>query len=581
MKLPITFLLQILSIGIFLWVNPLLGQKKETDVLSYQSFKAEIKHLALAHDKNRFQKIDDYIAYAKLTQDPLILWGSYDIARLYGKPELDTVYCDSMIWIAKKGLDSLKIADSYVAKAMHLELDYKYKRALDALTQAEEYLSNSTNNLYVKNSIHYTKGLIYEEMNEVAKAKEYLNKSYQFFKNNHKPSNHTDYNLYYLLSLSHIASISAYLKNDSLSKAYNQELSKIVENENYLFHKNVIPINAGINHFVQTRYDSAIIKLNQSLNNQTPNSGVHLTEHYYIGLSYWYKNQKEKALPYLLYIDSVYKANHKLPQKFRPTYERLIDYYHDKQDAEKQLFYVKKLLALDKSFERDYKYILPQLEKTYTTQKLEEEKAYLQNLLKEKDYKQFWLVGGASLVIIILLICGVLLFIRNKKLDQNFKKLEEHYHKQLDQNTKFISQAEDPMQQETIAEKMQYKSEAENLGMSENVYALITDYLQNFELNKGYLDKNLNQQKMAEKIGTNSTYLSKVINYQKNMNFSAYIHQLRIEDATKSLYFGNERNLSVHKIAKKHGYNSEKTFVREFKRINGMTPVQFLKRVKA
>lgn len=75
--------------------------------------------------------------------------------------------------------------------------------------------------------------------------------------------------------------------------------------------------------------------------------------------------------------------------------------------------------------------------------------------------------------------------------------------------------------------------------------------------------------------------LSKVINQQKGVSFSAYLHKWRIAEATKSMYYGEILHLSVQEIAQKSGYNSEVTFAKEFKRINKLTPGQFLKKVKS
>jgi len=49
------------------------------------------------------------------------------------------------------------------------------------------------------------------------------------------------------------------------------------------------------------------------------------------------------------------------------------------------------------------------------------------------------------------------------------------------------------------------------------------------------LSHEITQEDLAKKIGTNSTYLSIVINHYKGINFSSYLKDLRITDALNSL----------------------------------------------
>lgn len=553
---------------------------------SYKDLKQKIKKMTLEEDESRFEKIQKFIAYAKLMEDPNMIWQGYDLARLYGRPELDTVYCDSMIFIAKTTLDSSKIADSYLAKALHRDTDYKYKAALDELNNAERYLKNSKNKL-VQYSIYYSIGLIYYEVGDNENAVKYLKKSADFFSNNHPITEDTDYRLYYILSLDKYVLIKAKQRKDSIVKKYNEKLREFIDKENFNYKKHLPTFNYGINDYYQARYDSSIINLKKALEESLPNSGHHLTEHYYIGLSYWEKGLKKEALPYFMYIDSIYSINGKLPKEFHSVYELLIKHMQENNEIEKQLTYVNKLLALNKGFEKDYKKIIPQLERGYSIKSLESEKIRLESLIAQNKKNKTLVIGFSLLIISLLLIWGIRTFKRNKVLNMQFHKLEadlEEHKAQLENVKKEHQDLIDKKNvKNEIAEKIKsvnYKSIAEKLGMSEEAYKLISNFLQEFESNKLYLDKDIDLSYLSQKIGTNPNYLSKVINHQKNMNFSAYLHNLRIFNATENLYYGKSKNLSIMEIAESNGYNSKKTFEKEFKKINGLSFTQFVKRIK-
>ena len=83
---------------------------------------------------------------------------------------------------------------------------------------------------------------------------------------------------------------------------------------------------------------------------------------------------------------------------------------------------------------------------------------------------------------------------------------------------------------------------------------------------------------MAEKLETNATYLSKVINRYKRKSYTAYITELRINTALVKLK--NDKKLqsyTIKAIAEEFGYKRQETFSRAFKAYTGIHPSQYLK----
>jgi len=95
------------------------------------------------------------------------------------------------------------------------------------------------------------------------------------------------------------------------------------------------------------------------------------------------------------------------------------------------------------------------------------------------------------------------------------------------------------------------------------------------EKEKIYVDKNLSLHKMAEKLNTNTTYLSQYFNIQCKTNFSNYINAYRIKEACQLIKQDDHKKYSMAQIANMAGFGSLTTFYTTFKKTYGITPVHF------
>ncbi|WP_416337329.1 helix-turn-helix domain-containing protein [Galbibacter sp. EGI 63066] len=70
---------------------------------------------------------------------------------------------------------------------------------------------------------------------------------------------------------------------------------------------------------------------------------------------------------------------------------------------------------------------------------------------------------------------------------------------------------------------------------------------------------------LAKELNTNSTYLSKVINNSKQINFSNYINNLRIEYAIEKLTGSEQfRAYTIQAIAEESGFGTAQSFSSSF-----------------
>ena len=99
------------------------------------------------------------------------------------------------------------------------------------------------------------------------------------------------------------------------------------------------------------------------------------------------------------------------------------------------------------------------------------------------------------------------------------------------------------------------------------------------EKHKPYLENNLNLRGLAQELDVNANYLSQVINEQHGKNFFEFINSYRVNELKEMMNDPTNRQFTLLSMAFDCGFNSKTTFNTAFKRITGLTPSQYLKKV--
>ncbi len=100
-----------------------------------------------------------------------------------------------------------------------------------------------------------------------------------------------------------------------------------------------------------------------------------------------------------------------------------------------------------------------------------------------------------------------------------------------------------------------------------------------------FLRNDLVIEMLAREVGTNRTYLSRAIHLQKGVSFSDYVNSRRICYAKECIqtYITNaidgksDPDLTTEDLALLSGFGSKRNFIRYFKKIEGITPGQYMK----
>lgn len=121
---------------------------------------------------------------------------------------------------------------------------------------------------------------------------------------------------------------------------------------------------------------------------------------------------------------------------------------------------------------------------------------------------------------------------------------------------------------------------SERILVPEEIIKNLLHQLKAFEKEQGYLDKDLDLPGLAKSLGTNHSYLSRVVNHVKGKSFKQYLNDLRIEYAYIDLQTNPiKRRFTIEAIAFDNGFRSAESFSKKFKARYGLYPSVFLRKL--
>ena len=94
-------------------------------------------------------------------------------------------------------------------------------------------------------------------------------------------------------------------------------------------------------------------------------------------------------------------------------------------------------------------------------------------------------------------------------------------------------------------------------------------------MEKKYLDKDYSAKKLAEDLGTNTRYISAVVNVRFHMNYTSFINKFRIEEALAILVDRRYQKLRMEEVSDMVGFSNRQSFYASFYKMMKMTPRQF------
>ena len=94
-------------------------------------------------------------------------------------------------------------------------------------------------------------------------------------------------------------------------------------------------------------------------------------------------------------------------------------------------------------------------------------------------------------------------------------------------------------------------------------------------MQKKYKDKDYSAKRLAEDLGTNTRYISAVVNVRFHMNYTSLVNKYRIEEAMSILTDRRYRDLRIEEVSDMVGFANRQSFYASFYRIMGVTPKEY------
>lgn len=189
----------------------------------------------------------------------------------------------------------------------------------------------------------------------------------------------------------------------------------------------------------------------------------------------------------------------------------------------------------------------------------ENEKIKYENIINKKELnilRSRRTIQLFSLVILFLSTVGTITYVSKKKKDKLYEKLVIQHQQFLDERDR-----------ESEIKKLK-KSQSQEIKDELVIFNKIEEIMSEKKL---YRDKEISLGMIAELLGTNKTYISKIINKYTSKSFYNYIHSLRINDAIKAIS-DTENEVVLKALIDELGYKSASPFYRAFQNETGCTP---------
>jgi AraC-like DNA-binding protein len=94
-------------------------------------------------------------------------------------------------------------------------------------------------------------------------------------------------------------------------------------------------------------------------------------------------------------------------------------------------------------------------------------------------------------------------------------------------------------------------------------------------MQKKYKDKDYSAKKLALDLGTNTRYISAVVNVRFHMNYTSFVNKFRIEEAMTILVDRRYQTLRMEDVSDMVGFTNRQSFYSSFYRQLGMTPREY------
>lgn len=273
------------------------------------------------------------------------------------------------------------------------------------------------------------------------------------------------------------------------------------------------------------------------------------------------QDKSQEAIPLLRKGIEISRERHNAAHRYM-LYQRISEAYEDVGDFRNALHFHRIYhIESDSIFNIERERSVNELMIEYEAEKRENELQFNRIRLIQQQKKLHATLFILAIIFTALAVTYLLYYRKNKM----YAQIVRQYHEFLTRERKLEDRISTILGAEPVEEQPVYANRNEEL----------FDQLERLmKISYVYRDSDLNVEKLAEKLGTNRTYLSKAISQQTGGNFNAYLNAYRIDEAVR-LLSDPDNETPLKAIAADLGFNSIQTFYAVFKGQVGLPPSKF------
>lgn len=274
------------------------------------------------------------------------------------------------------------------------------------------------------------------------------------------------------------------------------------------------------------------------------------------------RNEPEKAVSlYRQGLEISYR--HRNVEYRRELLGRLTDLYSKMGDSVHFMDYYRKFKAHVDSVSS------PQREQEFNELLLSYQKMEHEHELQSKELallkanRKTVLAGAFSLVVLVLSVSFAWLLYRQRMM----------YRTLVSQHQQYLQRLERGVSPERKEPEDDSSEMPEGGSGSRELFLQVERLMRESRL---YAQKDISLEKIAERLGTNRTYISRAINSYAGVSFPNYVNMFRIEEATRIISDPGNR-IPLKQLADDLGFNSATVFSKAFQRETGCPPGRYRK----
>jgi len=501
----------------------------------------QLKNLTQAHEqKARVENNDIEIARA------------FYYRTIFEEPKIGLLYSDSIIEVTKNSKHQNFPTMGYILKGLIYYNSSNFQDALNNYLAAYKLAlekENTEHQLEISlaiaairniNGQHYAAAEIYRRSLNLLKRE-----------NNFENTRHEDY----IILLFNLSTTHLRLQEIDSAKYYtNNGINQSLIFKDKLNFRDFVLLDAQINYYDKDylKAKDTLLKYVDSL--EGTSKAIKL---YYLGKIEEKFDNSALSLRYFEDIDSILSETGDPFIEIKDVYQQLILHSLLNEDKHKQIEYMGKLIYYDSILSSGQEDILNKASISYDIPFLKHQKRKTEEQLKAKSRY----ISFAGILTGFSVLSGLVFYVRGRRMRTRLNLL-------LDKG---------PIIHIAAPTKILVPPST----VPEEIRIDILKKLELFENSDGFLRSDIDMSLLAQELGTNTTYLSAIINTYKELSFPNYIKDLKITTAINRFSDTPELlKFSFQGLAEHFGFKTAESFTAAFYKKTGVPPSEFLKELK-